>query len=77
METRLCHDLFVMEHMPSLRRVTGKKDTFECSACHERFERKPDASASRDFATHVRSKHKPKSEDVNQAFRAMRELTKN
>ena len=75
-EIRLCHALSLMEHMPYLRRITGKKDTFECSACRERFERKPDVSASREFAAHVRSRHKPKSEDVNQAaFRVKREST--
>ena len=76
MEIRLCHDFFVVERIPSLRRITGKKDTFKWSACDERFERKPNASASREFAAHVKSKHKPESEDVSQAgFRVMRKST--
>ena len=74
MEITLCHALSLIEHMAYLRRITGKKDTFEGSACHERFERKPDASPSREFAAQVRSRHKPKSEDVIQAaFRVTRE----
>lgn len=64
-----------MERILSLRRITGKKDMFECSACHERFERKPDASASRDFAAHVKSKHQPKSGDVNRQLSAQAALS--
>jgi hypothetical protein len=61
-----CVIIFYMK-IPSLWRVSGKKEIFECSVCHEQFERKPDVSASREFANHVRTKHRPKSESGNQA----------